>query len=189
MRRTDPQNSRFEFKRKIRAKSSEQIVLDAGNVLIPDRDIALVTVVASSVAVTVFDIKLKRGGACHFIYPLPKSNQESTALFGLPACAALLQGFLEHGSKPDNLRIGVYGGSIPIWANAGQREVARGNVAVARDVMRRKGLTIHDEDVGGERGRKIVYMCSSNEIAVVKTDFIRETDWFPVFGNEGRRRD
>jgi chemotaxis protein CheD len=41
------------------------------------------------------------------------------------------------------------------------------------------GISIVSEDVGGALGRKIVFNTLTNDVAVLKTDGVRKSDWFP----------
>lgn len=186
MRQDDAQS--FGHLRQPRNTPRHKIVLAPGSVLIPNDNLAVIAVVASAVVVTMYDRELKHGGLCHFIRAMPPAGQSPRPVYGLAACAALLNGFLELGSSPANLWVGLYGGAIPEWANATQREVARGNIEVVRDVMQRKGVRIEDEDVGGSRARKLLYQTASNEIAVVKTMNVRNNDWFPAFKDIHEKR-
>jgi len=161
-------------------KPGKRYVLSPGHVMVPEENIAVAIVLGSSVAVTLYDKRLKRGGLCHFIRPWPRGEQKASPVFGFPATVALLSAFAETGSEQDDMIVGVYGGAWPEWASAPERDISRNNVEVVKDVLRKKKLGISDIDVGGHRGRKIVYSTGSNEIAVVKTDKVRNTDWYPV---------
>ncbi len=179
MRHDDPADGNFQVLRKTKDAPSGKITLGPGNVLIPSENLAIMVVVASSVAVTVYDVKQQKGGLCHFIHAIPPESEKPTAMYGFPACVALLNSFLTSGSKPKDLHVGIYGGAIPDWANAKQREISRHNVAIVHDVLKRKGIKPFDEDTGGHRGRKIMFSTGTNDIAIVRTENVRKSDWFP----------
>jgi len=185
MRQGDPEDLDIVSLRKGMLLPETRVVLEVGNVMIPESNIALSAVVASSVFVTLYDSETKRGGAGMFLRAVPPEGQAATPLFGLPLCAALLRSFMSSGSKTETLTAGIFGGAWPEWANSAQREISRANVEVVRDVMRRKGIPIADEDTGGHRGRKLVYVTGTNEIAILRTERVRRTDWFPGSGDEG----
>ena len=157
----------------------ENLILSKGSVLVPLQNVGVVAVVASAVVVTLYDPTRSRGGLCHFIRPRPPVAEKASPLYGLPACVALINGLVSQGSQLVNLRAGVYGGAWPEGADAASRELARANVAVACDVMKRKGIPVVDTDVGGARARKILYRTQSDEIVIFKTDKVRSGDWFP----------
>lgn len=186
MRKSDTSSLDFNSMRSDSPRPKSRVILPPGNLMVPDENLAVAAVVASAVVVTLFDIEKSKGGVCHFIKPWPKADEVPTPVFGLPACAALISEFVNRGSKPESLKVGIYGGAWPEWANAEQRKLSRENIEVVRDVMAKKKIKITDEDVGGSRGRKIVYVTRSNEIAVVKTDSIRNSDWYPEISLKGK---
>jgi chemotaxis protein CheD len=59
------------------------------------------------------------------------------------------------------------------------RDIGKENIAMARQVLRRMGISIVSEDVGGELGRKIVFNTLTSDVAVLKTEGIRKSDWYP----------
>ncbi len=50
---------------------------------------------------------------------------------------------------------------------------------VARKILVKACVRVVCEDVGGEKGRKIVFNTETNEIAVLKADKLRKEDWYP----------
>jgi chemotaxis protein CheD len=54
---------------------------------------------------------------------------------------------------------------------------------VARRVLTRNGIRVVSEDVRGAKGRKIVFHSNINEIAILKVDRIRRSDWYPYEGH------
>ena len=54
---------------------------------------------------------------------------------------------------------------------------------IARKILAKHRIRIISEDVGGERGRKIVFQTNTNKIAVLKVDKLRKSDWYPYEGD------
>jgi chemotaxis protein CheD len=50
---------------------------------------------------------------------------------------------------------------------------------IARKILAKERINITSEDVGGEKGRKIVFNTHTNEMAVIKVDKLRTVDWYP----------
>lgn len=178
-RQSDNNTRNYALLRRERKLPQLSCKLGPGHLMIPATNTSLGSIISSSVCVTVFDRKHKRGGACHFVRPKPPTGQKPTTLDGLAAITLLVKKFFETDTKLFNLVVGMYGGAYPEWARAGQKQLAQENVEIVRKWMKRKGLSITDEDVGGRRGRKLVYVTGTNEHAIFKTDAIRRTDWFP----------
>lgn len=155
MRSEDPAGIDFSTLRGPRAQVEARVMLELGHLLIPRSHMAVGAIVTSTVVVTVFCKEETRGGLCHYAYPRPRSGAPATPMYGLPALAALLQGFVDAGPS---LRVGLYGGAHPEWADRSQRALARGNVEIAQQVMQRKGIPITELDVGGTSGRKLLFL-------------------------------
>ncbi len=58
-------------------------------------------------------------------------------------------------------------------------DVGRDNIRTARKVLARERLQIVSEDVGGRKGRRIVFDTEKNEVVIIKVDKIRARDWYP----------
>lgn len=187
MRPGDPAGADFHAMRRLRESPAEQLVLGAGNIYISDGQIAIGTLVTSTVVVTVFDAAARRGGLCHFVRPNHFGDRPATALLGIPAIRRLLGEFARAGSSRESLVVGLYGGACPDWASDEQRELARKNVEVAVDFMAASKIPIAEMDVAGTRARKLWYFTATNELMLVKTDSVRRTDWFPALSEAAAR--
>jgi chemotaxis protein CheD len=176
-RENDRHQGAFDAKRRYSEVPATRDFLKPGFVMLPFESTAIAAIVASGVVVTLYDPKSKRGGLIHFVMPKPRKGQKSTAAFGLPALTYLTNAMLEFAEKKD-LLAGLYGGASPTWATYLQKKTAEKNVDLARRFMRSRGINIADDDVGGQRGRKLVYNTENNEIMIYKTDLVRRMDWY-----------
>jgi chemotaxis protein CheD len=84
---------------------------------------------------------------------------------------------LDGGSKKKHLEAQIFGGAHN--REISPKDIGRGNITIARKILAREGIRIVSEDVGGEKGRKIVFDTQANEIAVLKVDKLRKGDWYP----------
>ena len=60
-----------------------------------------------------------------------------------------------------------------------EEDIGPQNVQVARKILQQQGIPITSEDVGGGKGRKLIYNTGTNEAVVLKVDRLREEDWYP----------
>jgi chemotaxis protein CheD len=155
----------------------ESYFLKPGYILVPEVPTVISTVLGSCVSVCLFDGSKKIGGMNHF--PLPSTNkpEEATARFGNVATLALVGMMLENGSRIKDLEAQIFGGAF--HPNTCPTNIGKENVEVARMVLARKKIPVVSEDVGGEKGRKIVYDTSTNQVVVIKVEKIRQGDWYP----------
>jgi len=160
---------------------AENYFLKPGYIFLSANPTIISTVLGSSVSVCLYDRKRKVGGMNHFTLPSVADPRKSTAEYGNIATLTLVRMMLEDGSKRRNIEAQIFGGAFR--AETSDVDVGSDNVRVARKVLARERLKVVSEDVGGQRGRKIVFDTSKNEIAVIRVERIREGDWYP-YGND-----
>lgn len=120
----------------------------------------------------------------HFLYPGTRDRSQATARYGNVATAALMRIFFEEDSHAGDLEAQIFGGAARTGGTAEAAMIGRKNVEVAHRLLRKAGIPVVSEDVGGSKGRKIVYNNTTNELLVVRVDTLRQGDWYPY---EGRR--
>jgi chemotaxis protein CheD len=133
-----------------------RVYLQAGQVFASAEPASVVTVLGSCVAVCVFDVVAKVGGMNHYLLPLAVERERS-ARFGNVALEILLGGVLERGARKGSLQAKVFGGAGVLGIEQSGRSLGRENVALALRILEAEGIPIVDGDVGGQRGRKVVF--------------------------------
>ncbi len=134
-----------------------QVYLQAGQVFASAEPASVVTILGSCVAVCLFDPAAGVGGMNHYLLPLAVERERS-ARFGNVALARLLDEVLERGARRGNLRAKVFGGAgvLDGFQRSG-RSLGHDNVDLALRTMEAEGIPVVDGDVGGRRGRKLVF--------------------------------
>ena len=155
----------------------ENYFLRPGYILVADRPTVISTVLGSCVAVCIYDRKRKVGGMNHFQLPAVDAAESATARYGNAATLALVRMLIGEGSEVEDMEAQIFGGGYN--PEVSSEDVGRENIQVARKVLARKGVRVVSEDVGGERGRKVVFDTGSSEVAIMKVDRIRKGDWHP----------
>ncbi|MFA6242915.1 MAG: chemotaxis protein CheD [Candidatus Hydrogenedentales bacterium] len=150
--------------------------LEPGFVYFSKQPTTLRTVVGSCVAVCLYDRMLQMGGMNHYLKPLVSDQSKATPQYGNVAIAALIRMMEEAGSRRRDVVAQVLGGGAP-EEDQGLR-IGEQNVSIAREILGRKGIRIVSEDVGGSVGRKVVFDTGTGEIAVLKVQKLRTTDWY-----------
>ena len=152
-------------------------LLKPGYILIPKRPTVISAVLGSCVSVCLYDRKRKASGINHYEFPMKEKSDPSTARYGNVATLALIKMMVDDGSRGGNMEAQIFGGAHnPAFS---PKDIGKENIRVARRILGKKGIRIVSEDVGGEKGRKIVFDTGNNEIAVLKVDKLRKGDWFP----------
>jgi len=97
------------------------------------------------------------GGMNHYLLPLPVQRERSPR-FGNVAIAELLRAVLDRGARRDRLQAKVFGGAcvIEVFRGSG-RHLGEDNVQLALRTLEAERIPVADHDVGGTRGRKVIF--------------------------------
>jgi chemotaxis protein CheD len=116
------------------------------------------TVLGSCVAACVHDPLLGIGGMNHFMLPHDDEGLWSGASlalrYGNHAMDALINGLLAAGADKRRLECKIFGGGNVVNGMSG---VGDDNAQFAREYARAEGLNVVAFDLGGDRGRRIVF--------------------------------
>ncbi len=152
-------------------------LLKPGFILVTKTPTLISAVLGSGVAVAVFDRKRGFGGMNHFQYPAPPASGQTTARYGNVATWALVKTMLAYGSKPKHLEAQIVGGAEN--PETPSDPVARENIRAAQNILRKLKIQSVSQDIGGRKGRKVVFNTATNELVVMKVDRLRQGDWYP----------
>lgn len=151
--------------------------LEPGYIVVPERPTIVSAVLGSAVSICLFDRKRRVGGMNLFLYPFTRDRDQATALFGNVSTLTLLRMMLGYGSKVRHLEAYILGGAYN--PEISHEDVGRKGVAVAKRILVREKVRIVSEDVGGARGRKVVFNTGTSELGVIKVERLRMGDWHP----------
>lgn len=152
-------------------------LLEPGYILVPDHSVGISAVIGSGVSICIFDREKQIGGMNHFIFPYMAAKGKTTALYGNIATIALLKMMLARESSISSLEAQIYGGAFhPEKKN---EDIGRKNIEIARKILLKSQIPITSQDVGGEKGRKVIFNTRTNEVAILKVDRLRDKDWYP----------
>jgi chemotaxis protein CheD len=134
-------------------------------------------VLGTCVAVCLHDRRLKIGGMNHFLYPKNGFFGSPSAEYGDYAIQQLISKLTRMGSRVEDLEAQIFGGA----AIPGARDSKTGgkNVTIARKILKKKGIPVVSEDVGGLKGRRLIFHTGTNEAIVMKTHRVRRGDYYP----------
>ncbi|BDG09111.1 chemotaxis protein CheD [Anaeromyxobacter paludicola] len=133
------------------------VYLQAGQVVASGEPAAISTIVGSCVAVCLFDPVAGVGGMNHYLLPLPVQRERS-ARFGNVAIPELVAAVMGRGARRDRLAAKVFGGAcvIDVFRGSG-RHLGQDNVELALRTLEAEGIPVLERDVGGSRGRKVIF--------------------------------
>jgi chemotaxis protein CheD len=134
------------------------VYLHPGQVFVSPNPAEVTTILGSCVAICVFDPVLRVGGTNHYLLPHWVGNGLSSPRFGNVAVQLLIEKLLGLGSRKSDLQAKVFGGACVIDAFLSRGEhLGTKNVELGLKVLRQEGIPVVADEVGGRRGRKVVF--------------------------------
>lgn len=147
------------------------IEVPPGGLAMASRGTTLAAVVASGVAVCLWAPQEGRACLAHFLEPRTGDPAAARARFGN---VALHRGLELLEAPSGGCEAQIIGGAR---APSGFPDRGPENVEFARGFLARRGIPLVSEDVGGDKGRKIVFDPGTGHVAVVKVHRLRREDW------------
>lgn len=152
--------------------------LEAGDIFAVAQPAMVSAVLGTCVAVCLHDRRLKIGGMNHFLYPKPSMFSQPTAQHGVVSIPALIQMMVKQGSRLQDIEAQIFGGGETVGAIS-DGHIGTKNVKIARKILKKNGIKVVSEDVGGLKGRRLIFHTGTNEALIMKTHRIRRGDYYP----------
>jgi chemotaxis protein CheD len=119
---------------------------------------AISTVLGSCVAVCLHDPLSGVGGANHFLLPHAASSGPGCTRYALGATRELIAKTLRLGAQTSSMVAKIVGGADVLGVFRGTTDhLGIQNVRAARAILEHAGIAIDSEQVGGTRGRRLVF--------------------------------
>jgi len=135
------------------------LYLHPGDVHVTVRPTQLTTILGSCVSVCLFDARARVAGMNHFLLPRAPENAVASTRYGDVAMDVLVARMLSLGASRDRMIAKLFGGANVLRAfGEGELHIGLANVELARLALERQGIAVGAEDVGGPRGRKLVFV-------------------------------
>ncbi|MDL2227234.1 chemotaxis protein CheD, partial [Deltaproteobacteria bacterium OttesenSCG-928-M10] len=114
----------------------------------------------------------------HFLYPKTKTFGQPTHHYATISIPALIKKLQQQGSRLEDMEAQIFGGGELMGAFMGGN-IGEKNVKMARKILKKNGIRVVSEDVGGLKGRRLIFHTGTNEALVMKTHRIRRGDYYP----------
>lgn len=149
------------------SRALDQVYVYPGQLYASDRPCAISTILGTCVSVCLWDPTSRIGGLNHYLLPFPAAERDTSPRFGSTAIDQLLEKVLALGAKRRALAAKVFGGMTSLFAvSAGRPDLGAGNVALALERLEAERIPVLARDVGGERGRKLVFHLDDGSVWV-----------------------
>ena len=125
------------------------------------------TILGSCVAVCLYDVTCTAGGINHFM--LPGTGPTPGPRYAKDAIEMLLSQLVALGARRSRLEAKLFGGaSVLKLGTDSSRDLGARNIEAARVKLAEERIPVVNEDVGGRRGRKLVFSTADG------TAFVRQ---------------
>jgi chemotaxis protein CheD len=115
------------------------------------------TILGTCVSVCLNDPVATVGGINHFLLPYGAGTSASGARYGNVALERLFQEVLQEGARRERLQAKVFGGMNSMHSLALKEDLGASNVSFALEWLARHAIPVVAQDVGGDRGRKLLF--------------------------------
>jgi chemotaxis protein CheD len=135
-----------------------KIYLHPGQLFASADGSSVTTILGSCVALCLWDPVSRVGGINHYLLPLWAGSGPSSPRFGDVAVRGLIERVLTLGSDKRRLKAKLFGGACVIAAfRARENHLGMKNVQTAQQLLEQEGIPLVGHDVGGGRGRKLIF--------------------------------
>ncbi|OYZ20081.1 MAG: hypothetical protein B7Y39_11185 [Bdellovibrio sp. 28-41-41] len=148
--------------------SQDIVSLNIAELVVSKEPVAVSTVLGSCVSVCLFSDSEKGGGVIHYALPeLPSNSKDNPLRYGDYAIEDLILKTCHHlGVKSYQLKAKLVGGANNIASEHPSQHVGSENVKIAKKLLSKHKIPIVGEDVGGTRGRKILFHLQTGRLQV-----------------------
>jgi chemotaxis protein CheD len=148
-----------------------RIFLQTGDCFFGVMPTLVTTVLGSCVAVTLFSPEKRMSAICHGF--LPDSREDRSAGREPQACRYvdtavynMLEAMDKLGARRSSLEVKIIGGATGLSASLAEGSnfrIGERNVNMARRILAAEGIKISKMDVGGNQGRKVLFLTHTGE--------------------------
>ena len=138
--------------------SLPHVYLHPGQLYIATEPAVINTILGSCVSVCLWSPELGIGGINHYLLPTGLKTSPTALRYGNVSIEMLVERLLLVGSRLGGLQAKIFGGACVLDAMRGKgSHLGTKNVEIATSALAAVGIPILASDVGGNRGRKLVF--------------------------------
>jgi len=138
--------------------------IHVGEIHIGARPTEINTILGSCVAVCLYDSVSRMGGMNHYLVPLWNENGLQSPKFGNISIPRLIDSMVNIGCEIRNMEAKIFGGGNVIDITSEEMMIGRKNILIAKEILREYNIPITAQDVGGNKGRRIMMRSDTGKI-------------------------
>jgi len=138
--------------------------IHVGEIHIGARATEISTILGSCVAVCLYDRVNEMGGMNHYLVPLWNETGLQSPRYGNISIPRLIDSMLNIGCELQNIEAKLFGGANIIDVTHTDMMIGRKNILIAKEILRDYKIPIVAQDVGGEKGRRIMMRSDTGKV-------------------------
>ena len=138
--------------------------IHVGEIHIGARATEISTILGSCVAVCLYDNIHRIGAMNHYLVPLWNENGLQSPKYGNISSPRLIESMINVGCDIHSMEAKVFGGANVIDVTSEELMIGRKNILIAKEILREYGIPITAQDLGGDKGRRIMMRSDTGKI-------------------------
>ena len=123
------------------------------------------TLLGSCIGVAIWDRMTKQGGLAHVVLPESAGRGGTPGKFADIAVPQMLEILRKQGLPTYGLTAKLAGGAN-MFNGSGPLQIGNANAVAVAAALKKAGIRVAGQDVGGTHGRRITFDCASGEMTV-----------------------
>jgi chemotaxis protein CheD len=141
-----------------------RIYLHPGHLFASTQPSTVTTILGSCVSLCLWDPLVLIGGTNHYVLPFSVAGDIASPRFGTVAIEALIKKVISLGGTKNRLQAKLFGGACVIEAFREKADhIGMCNAQIAESNLRALGIPVVEQDLGGCRGRKLIFNTDNGE--------------------------
>lgn len=149
---------------------TEELVVGVGSYHVSKEPVRLVCIsLGSCVAISIHDARRDIGGLSHAMLPFYGDGRDkvNAAKYVDTSIYLMVDDILENGMRKRELKAKISGGAQMFsYINSDSLDIGSRNIDAAREVLKKEGIRLVAEDVGGHRGRTVHFDVVSGGMSI-----------------------
>jgi chemotaxis protein CheD len=159
----------------IGGKYEEHLFLNQGQIFVSSKNMPVMTILGSCVAITVYSPEKRTGAIFHAM--LPEHRDKSKVISNSPPVSPdpdyvdyafyyVREKFRQKEINFKTAKFMLFGGGDVVQSLSSGRRLSVGfqNINMAKKLIKSEGISLHGEDVGGTKGRKLIFLPGEGKV-------------------------
>ena len=122
-------------------------------------------ILGSCIGLAIYHPRLKTGVMAHVVLPDSAERNGTPGKFADTALPHMLELLKKMNAPLHNLTAKVTGGAN-MFGSSGPMKIGDANVAAVTQLLKKAGIRIAGQDVGGSKGRRVIFDCCNGELTI-----------------------